>query len=562
MNHHNYRSHRSHHIFRHNQSLALLLAAILLCTSCSQLNHPDGTDADIAKTDGSSLTDTVMNLINAGSDRLTATTMSLTKTEGTVNILSDKGKTIPPADGMKLYSGYGMNTQPVSYAWLNLDRVKLVKMDENSEIDIQKKKHDLEIFVRSGALFFHVAEPLDDDETMNIRTSTMLVGIRGTCGWVNAESDTHAQVYLLEGKVTVTATSGGSGEEVTVSAGEMAEITVTETGETEITVTGFPETEVPGFILTELEQDDELSRAILEASGLDVLNPPAAAELAREAYDRVLDEYRRLPYVDIWSGQWETIDWDAYRYIHNGLVTFDNKRAGYAYYDIDKNGTEELFVGSYGGYSSGFRWNALYTFDGTDAVSLAMQVDEGSYEILQDGMFLLYSNGGVIDKVYRINADTCALEQVTDSDIPTYNPDDERTWEASYIEPNELTSHGGVLTPLLEWTPLDGVGDFILTEQISFGDVRYVGSYINDETGTTLDISFNGSEYTMFTPRPGDPAHADSYTLRPADMGFELVDWQTGSILLTLSPHNGSLAVSTTGIEDFLEYLNGYYRRR
>ena len=558
MNHHNY---RSHHIFHHNQSLALLLAAILLCTSCSRLNHPDGTDTDIAKTDGSSLTDTVMNLINAGSDRLTATTMSLTKTEGTVNILSDKGKTIPPADGMKLYSGYGMNTQPVSYAWLNLDRVKLVKMDENSEIDIQKKKHDLEIFVRSGALFFHVAEPLDDDETMNIRTSTMLVGIRGTCGWVNAESDTHAQVYLLEGKVTVTATSGG-GEEVTVSAGEMAEITVTETGETEITVTGFPETEVPGFILTELEQDDELSRAILEASGLDVLNPPSAAELAREAYDRVLDEYRRLPYVDIWSGQWENIDWDAYRYIHNGLVTFDNKRAGYAYYDIDKNGTEELFVGSYEGYLSGFRWNALYTFDGTDAVSLAMQVDEGSYEILQDGMFLLYSNGGVIDKVYRINADTCALEQVTDSDIPTYNPNDERTWEASYIEPNELTSHGGVLTPLLEWTPLDGVGDFILTEQISFGDVRYVGSYINDETGTTLDISFNGSEYTMFTPRPGDPAHADSYTLRPADMGFELVDWQTGSILLTLSPHNGDLAVSTTGIEDFLEYLNGYYRRR
>lgn len=558
MNHHNY---RSHHIFHHKQPLALLLAAILLCTSCSRLNHPDGTDADIAKTDGSSLTDTVMNLINAGSDRLTATTMSLTKTEGTVNILSDKGKTIPPADGMKLYSGYGMNTQPVSYAWLNLDRVKLVKMDENSEIDIQKKKHDLEIFVRSGALFFHVAEPLDDDETMNIRTSTMLVGIRGTCGWVNAESDTHAQVYLLEGKVTVTATSGG-GEEVTVSAGEMAEITVTETGETEITVTGFPETEVPGFILTELEQDDELSRAILEASGLDVLNPPSAAELAREAYDRVLDEYRRLPYVDIWSGQWENIDWDAYRYIHNGLVTFDNKRAGYAYYDIDKNGTEELFVGSYEGYLSGFRWNALYTFDGTDAVSLAMQVDEGSYEILQDGMFLLYSNGGVIDKVYRINADTCALEQVTDSDIPTYNPDDERTWEASYIEPNELTSHGGVLTPLLEWTPLDGVGDFILTEQISFGDVRYVGSYINDETGTTLDISFNGSEYTMFTPRPGDPAHADSYTLRPADMGFELVDWQTGSILLTLSPHNGSLAVSTTGIENFLEYLNGYYRRR
>ena len=111
-----------------------------------------------------------------------ATTMSLRKTMGSVRIQDGSEKEVPLLENMGLYSGYCLETRSVSYAWIDLDRVKLAKMDENSEIEIQKEGKSLELLLHAGSLFFHVAEPLDEDESMNIRTSTMSVGIRGTCG--------------------------------------------------------------------------------------------------------------------------------------------------------------------------------------------------------------------------------------------------------------------------------------------------------------------------------------------------------------------------------------------
>ena len=83
-------------------------------------------------------------------------------------------------------------------------------MDEDSEVEIVKRDKLLELCVQSGGLFFNVTEPLTDDETMNIAPSTMIIGIRGTCGWV-----TQNPAALLEGTVEVTA-----GEQsVTISSG-------------------------------------------------------------------------------------------------------------------------------------------------------------------------------------------------------------------------------------------------------------------------------------------------------------------------------------------------------
>lgn len=124
--------------------------------------------------------------------------------------------------------------------------MKLAKLDQDSEIAITKEGKKLEIEVRSGSLFFNVTEPLADDETMDIRTSTMMVGIRGTCGWVT--QDTAA---LLEGTVEVTA-----GEQaVTISAGEMAVLT----GDGTLEVKSFYQENIPAFI-----QDENLEETILE----------------------------------------------------------------------------------------------------------------------------------------------------------------------------------------------------------------------------------------------------------------------------------------------------------
>ena len=112
--------------------------------------------------------------------------------------------------------------------------MKLTKLDQDSEIAITKEGKELEIEVKSGSLFFNVTEPLADDETMDIRTSTMMVGIRGTCGWVT--QDTAA---LLEGTVEVTA-----GERsVTISTGEIAVLTA----DGNIDVRPFRAASVPDF---------------------------------------------------------------------------------------------------------------------------------------------------------------------------------------------------------------------------------------------------------------------------------------------------------------------------
>ncbi len=184
-----------------------------------------------------------------------ATSMHLRKTEGTVGVSDGEGKDVTPQENLGLYSGYGVETQAESYAWIDLDKVKLTKLDAGSEVEIAKESKKLEINVVSGSLFFNVTEPLDDDETMNIVTSTMTIGVRGTCGWVGNNT-----AALLEGTVSVTA----GDQEVTINAGEMVVLTK----EGELKVRELTYNYVPGFVVREILDDDDLKQAVLDASGI------------------------------------------------------------------------------------------------------------------------------------------------------------------------------------------------------------------------------------------------------------------------------------------------------
>lgn len=180
-----------------------------------------------------------LGLTACGGGGAKAATMHLRKTEGTVGVSDDGGQAVEPREELGLFSGYGVDTQSESYAWIDLDDVKLVKMDQDSEIGITKEDKQLEVEVKTGSLFFNVTQPLADDETMTIRTSTMAVGIRGTCGWVTQDA-----AALLEGSVEVTA-----GEQsVTVSAGEMAFLT--EDGKLEVRQLYIED--VPAFVAAEI----------------------------------------------------------------------------------------------------------------------------------------------------------------------------------------------------------------------------------------------------------------------------------------------------------------------
>ena len=138
--------------------------------------------------------------VSAHAEDNTAATMRIKKTEGAVKVAESTGREVSILKNMKLKNGHEVGTEEESYAWISLDDVKLLKMDALSEAIIRKKGKKLEILLESGNLFFEVSEPLGDEEVLNIRTSTMTVGIRGTSGWLNIIDGTTVRIGVLEEK--------------------------------------------------------------------------------------------------------------------------------------------------------------------------------------------------------------------------------------------------------------------------------------------------------------------------------------------------------------------------
>lgn len=202
-------------------------------------------------------------LCTACAEWAAATSMRLAGTEGETSVRNEEKKELELAADMKLYSGYGLETKPAGYLWVNLDSVKLAKLDENSDVEIQKSGKKLDLLLHTGKLFFQVTEPLAEDESMYIRSSTMAVGIRGTCGWVEATEPGQMRVYLLEGTVECSITDPDTGETLaqSLTAGERALLTLKD-GKAEITVEKFTEKDIPYFVTVDLEKDPELKKAV------------------------------------------------------------------------------------------------------------------------------------------------------------------------------------------------------------------------------------------------------------------------------------------------------------
>ena len=224
----------------------------------------------------------------------TAETMQLSSTEGTVTVSNASGRSMASRAGMRLYSGYHVQTSANSYAWINLDSTKLIKLDASSKAEIRKSGKKLEILLNSGNMYGNVSKPLASDETLDIRTSTAIVGVRGTKfsvaqvkavqpGTETLRWTTQVQVY--EGAVAVTAQ-----RETPEAAVEPVMVTTTITAGTQVTVApGTQESEIfveskldaetiSGCAAVELANDPET----LENLGLDV-SPETARELLERA---------------------------------------------------------------------------------------------------------------------------------------------------------------------------------------------------------------------------------------------------------------------------------------
>lgn len=202
-----------------------------------------------------------------------ATTMKLEKTEGTVTLKTQNGSARKISNGMRLYNGNTLSTEKYSYAYVNLDDTKAVKLDQSSSATLRQSGNQLELLVKSGKLFFNVSKKLDSKESMNVRTSTMVTGVRGTCGVVEYVDVNKSKLYLIEGKVTL----GSGNNATTVYGGQTATVVLQpkqETGGSEQPGgEGKPgESEKPG------ETDKEMEQKVMVEKLTEKTIPPVALQ--------------------------------------------------------------------------------------------------------------------------------------------------------------------------------------------------------------------------------------------------------------------------------------------
>lgn len=251
----------------------------------------------------------------------TASAIQVTKTQGTVAVANSRGRDLSLRDNMRLYNGYQVTTEKSSYAWLNLDDAKLAKQDAASVVEVRKSGKKLELLVSSGSLYFNVTEPLASDETLNIRTSNMVTGVRGTCGWVESVDSGHSQVYVLEGRLECQVTDPVSGQSKTaaIRSGEVGNFYVypqAQGGEyCAVTTERFSEDDISGFVLKELAGDSALCGKIQSASGLNASGAAGRAQAVlaadESAMNRRVDDSRRqaasqagsISRTPVWNGE-------------------------------------------------------------------------------------------------------------------------------------------------------------------------------------------------------------------------------------------------------------------
>ncbi|MBR5360506.1 MAG: FecR domain-containing protein, partial [Lachnospiraceae bacterium] len=202
---------------------------------------------------------TVLILLAGGKYR--ATTMRLLRMEGTVN-LEENGKSKTVIDNLRLKSGNAINTESASLASIGLDETKIVTMDELSRAEFSQKGKKLDLNLTKGSLFFEVKKPLEDDESFDIRTATMIVGIRGTSGYVTVDSDGNWNIVVTDGKVHVTGTNPNTGEvkEIDVEAGQRCTVYLYDRDKDSVmfTLDEVTEDEIPDFVVTIFRDEPEL----------------------------------------------------------------------------------------------------------------------------------------------------------------------------------------------------------------------------------------------------------------------------------------------------------------
>ena len=226
-------------------------------------------------------------------DSYTSTTMRLLHYEGTVEIEDASGKPRAVMENARFSSGESMKTAAASTASVGLDEGRIVTLDEKSRVEFQKQNGAVSMNLTEGKIFLDVSEKLGANETMDITTATMAIGIRGTIVYVSSEPVTDAtsagmesvdlkglapekghivsisQIGVLEGTAQITYTDNSNRQQsVAVEAGKKAtvpEYSEDAEGIPEPAVTELTKEDIEGFVLDQVSSNASIINRVQEA---------------------------------------------------------------------------------------------------------------------------------------------------------------------------------------------------------------------------------------------------------------------------------------------------------
>ena len=209
-------------------------------------------------------------------NKLLATTMRLLKVEGTVNIEDASGTVKPVIDNIRFQSGDTLSTGADGLASIGLDDTKIVTLQNDSSAQFIKNGKQIELKLKQGGVFFEVTEKLTDDETYEIETSNMTVGIRGTSGYVWYDESGLQSLVITDGKVLVSGYNPQTGETKTVEVCGGQKVScylysdkTQDRDSIEFELKDLDEEELPEFPLQMLAENPELMEKVCAETGWD-----------------------------------------------------------------------------------------------------------------------------------------------------------------------------------------------------------------------------------------------------------------------------------------------------
>ena len=203
----------------------------------------------------------------------TETTMRLLKYEGSVEIEDASGNPHDITEKASLNSGEAIKTGKNSTASVGLDTGRIVTLDSLTRVEFEKQDDAVSVNLTEGMIFHDVAQKLDDNETLDIKTSNMTVGIRGTIVFVSSEpvADKNAtsQIGVLEGTANLTyVDESGQEKSIDVKAGQKATLptSIEETaGIPAPDISQITSGDIEGFVLNQVMNDENILNRVKDA---------------------------------------------------------------------------------------------------------------------------------------------------------------------------------------------------------------------------------------------------------------------------------------------------------